>query len=91
MFYILLCFYLWIYGTLNKMSYHKLHDIMTQKTVILTVSTTRIPNSLFQKMQISRQIDMMPILRLHYPIKVFWFKTSTLFSYIILQQTTFGH
>jgi len=22
MFYILLCFYLWIYGTLNKISYH---------------------------------------------------------------------
>ena len=49
----------------------------------------RIPNSLFQKMQlkkmqISRQIDVIPLFLLHYPIKVFQLKTRTSFSYLII-------
>jgi hypothetical protein len=38
MFYILLCFYLWIYGTLNKISYHISHHCVPNTVIeIITV------------------------------------------------------
>ena len=58
MFYILLCFYLWIYGTLNKISYNISQMTVLEESGILIINMRRTSGCIASNLHVSLFISV---------------------------------